>query len=244
MIRAAGQPEEDSYSCGPRVLDWLIRMLYVPRSILQGPHWQGVTCSERLWAHWYASFIGVKTSSIRLPLFVPYSDNDVARRQLCSASPEPVIDMSLQVWRARFTSATGLRWPEAQSAATPGAPCNGTAAGQNTVSSALVTLPKGRSSDHDKSSPVSTGWRAKLASFTSFLWSGSQPASEPDVPRHTAAANEEIHPAVPITPPQDDAFDQDVPVTPMVKTLENFHVSTAKNAPPDTISTPKSASPK
>lgn len=36
IVRNVEQVRGDEHSCGPRVLDWIIRLMYFPRSILQG----------------------------------------------------------------------------------------------------------------------------------------------------------------------------------------------------------------
>lgn len=112
IIRNVEQVRGDEHSCGPRVLDWIIRLMYFPRSILQGEDWPGLAHPERLWITWYASFIGLQTTAIHLRHFTPYLDQDKEKLQLCAASPEPVIDMGLQLWRDRFKKITGVIWTE------------------------------------------------------------------------------------------------------------------------------------
>ncbi|KAI4600080.1 hypothetical protein KJ359_001181 [Pestalotiopsis sp. 9143b] len=88
------------------------RLMYFPRSILQGEDWPGLAHPENLWITWYAAFIGVQTTAIRLPHFTPYLEQDQEKLQLCAASPEPVVDMGLQIWRDRFKQITGVIWTE------------------------------------------------------------------------------------------------------------------------------------
>ncbi|KAI0153402.1 hypothetical protein BJ166DRAFT_500371 [Pestalotiopsis sp. NC0098] len=112
IIRTVEQMPGDGHSCGPRVLDWIIRLLYFPATILDGALYNGLTNPERIWIEWYAAFIGVQPTGIRLTHYKPAGKRDAGNGRLYASSPEPVVDMASSAWRKKFQDVTKLEWKQ------------------------------------------------------------------------------------------------------------------------------------
>ncbi|KAF7528418.1 hypothetical protein G7054_g10143 [Neopestalotiopsis clavispora] len=92
-------PQEDTWSCGLRVIDWFMRLLYWPSSILRPSY--PTEDFEKFWVQTLAQFIGVDFDSISLPQY----NGQPSLHPLCLTRAAPVVDMTNSEWKREYRAA-------------------------------------------------------------------------------------------------------------------------------------------
>ncbi|KAF7515542.1 hypothetical protein G7054_g14523 [Neopestalotiopsis clavispora] len=82
-------PQRDNWSCGYRTLDWMARLMYNPRTILEEDRYS-VNNVEQLWIQLYAQHLGIDQHLLRLPGY----SHHATTHELVNVTKGPAVDVT------------------------------------------------------------------------------------------------------------------------------------------------------